>query len=593
MPTERINFLDLHFDRLSFQDVKDRLRAAGPDTRYAYVVTPNVDHMVRLLREPELRPLYEKADLCVCDSRILRFLARLRGIELPLVAGSDLCVALFAEVVEPGDRIAVVGADRSCIDQMRRRFPQVQFAHFEPPMGLRTDPEARRSAADFVASTKARFTLLAVGSPQQEMIAHEAGRVAGASGIALCIGAGLDFIIGKQKRAPEWVQKLGLEWSHRLLTNPRRLWRRYLVEDIRIFPIWLRWRRKRGRSPSTVLMAVLALAGISAAAYLGLALTHGRRSQPSWSGPVPSAEQSVAAIKALPPPNLLKPVSPEEAAKENAERPFADRPDSAASRFVLGTDAEDHERALTCLAQAAYYEAAGEGLDGQRAVAQVVINRLRHPGFPSTVCGVVYEGSDRPTGCKFSFTCDGSMQRIPVPSLWKRSREIAEEALKGRVFAPVGHATHYHADYVLPYWADTLDKSAQVGRHIFYRLRSTLGDARAFSQHYGGTEPPFRVPGATLVIPQTAETEQLTNTLLSGGTPAAAQPGSQKASPPPPQPLAVDSNPGTLLADVDGPAPTARKAPRKKGSDCEASTSGPQLSPLRADNMRPSENSGC
>jgi hypothetical protein len=185
------------------------------------------------------------------------------------------------------------------------------------------------------------------------------------------------------------------------------------------------------------------------------------------------------------------------------------------------------------------------------------------------------------------------MQRIPAPSLWNRSRQIAEEALKGRVFAPVGHSTHYHADYVLPYWADTLDKSAQVGRHIFYRLRSTLGDARAFSQHYGGTEPPFRVPGAALVIPQTAETEQLTKALLSEGSPPPGQPPVEKASPAPAPALAVDSNRGTLLADVDGPAPTAKKGARKNGSDCDATGSGRQLSPLRADDLRPSGPSGC
>jgi hypothetical protein len=93
------------------------------------------------------------------------------------------------------------------------------------------------------------------------------------------------------------------------------------------------------------------------------------------------------------------------------------------------------------------------------------------------------------------------MQRIPVPSLWNRSREIAQQALAGHVFAPIGHATHYHADYVLPYWADSLDKSVQIGRHIFYRLRNSLGDSRSFFQRYGGTEPEVRQPGATVVIP--------------------------------------------------------------------------------------------
>jgi len=309
--------------------------------------------------------------------------------------------------------------------------------------------------------------------------------------------------------------------------------------------------------------------------------------------PLPPVSQSVAAIKALPPPNLLKPVSPEEATKENAERPFAARPDTPASRFVLRADAENRTRALTCLAQAVYYEAAGEGVDGGRAVAQVVLNRLRHPGFPSTVCGVVYQGSDRPTGCQFSFTCDGSMQRIPVPSLWTRSKAIAEDALKGRVFGAVGHATHYHADYVLPYWADSLDKSEQVGRHIFYRLRGSIGDARGFSQRYGGTEPPFRVPGATVVMPQTPETEQLAKTLIGGGASGTTEEVA-KAAPPPSPPLLVDSTHATLLADGNGSSAPSTKHRAKTSAICDGSAGGKQLSPLRPDDMHPSpDNSSC
>ena len=123
-------------------------------------------------------------------------------------------------------------------------------------------------------------------------------------------------------------------------------------------------------------------------------------------------------VASLPPPNLLRPLTPEEAAKENADRPFVERPDSPASRFVLRTDKEDSERALTCLTQAVYYEAASEGADGGRAVAQVVLNRMRHPGYPASVCGVVYQGADRATGCQFTFTCDCSLLRTPVASLW-------------------------------------------------------------------------------------------------------------------------------------------------------------------------------
>nr|NUR38150.1 hypothetical protein [Sphingomonas sp.] len=236
------------------------------------------------------------------------------------------------------------------------------------------------------------------------------------------------------------------------------------------------------------------------------------------------AAAAAAPVISLPPPDLFHPLSPEEAAKENAERPFVVRPDSPASRFVLKADADSKQRALTCLTQAIYYEAASEGVDGGRAVAQVVLNRMRHPGYPSTVCGVVYQGADRVTGCQFTFTCDGSLLRSPVAALWTRSQKIAEEALAGRVFAPIGHATSYHADYVLPYWADALDKSVQIGRHIFYRLPGAFGEGRSFFQRYAGAEPQLPVPHPATELPAASDAAALATALMSdsvNGGPAA------------------------------------------------------------------------
>src|SRR5438270_1491218 len=473
MRTDRVDFLNLQFDPLTFSQVKARLGAATASAAYGYIVTPNVDHMARLRREPHLRSLYEQAHLCLCDSRILRLLGRISGIDLPLVAGSDLSAGLFDAVIKGGDRIAVVGATSDFLDRLRARYPKVEFVHHAPPMGLQANAKARREAAAFVASAKARFSFITVGSPQQEMIANEARQMPGASGIALCVGAGLEFLTGDQKRAPRLLQRLGLEWAHRLATNPRRLWRRYLVEGPRIFPIYLAW-MLRGRRKWWV-AGSLALVAAIGAAFLVRGTSNG------WIGGG-QAGQSTTRVPAsasqplnLPPPDLLRPLSPEEAAKENSERPFVNRPDTPAAKFVLKAAPEDRERALTCLAQAVYYEAAGEGSEGERAVAQVVINRLHHPGYPASVCGVVYQGSERGTGCQFTFTCNGSLLRAPVPDLWTRARKIADAALSGNVFAPIGHATHYHAEYVLPYWADSLDKMVQIGRHIFYRLRSSLG----------------------------------------------------------------------------------------------------------------------
>jgi len=327
-------------------------------------------------------------------------------------------------------------------------------------------------------------------------------------------------------------------------------------------------------------------------------LLHGSRSsfQGGASASVPPTPTQAANIAAgvinLPPPNLLKPLSAEEAEQQNAERPFVKRPDTPASKFVLRGDTADRDRALDCLTQAVYYEAASEGVDGGRAVAQVVLNRMRHPGYPASVCGVVYQGADRTTGCQFTFTCDGSLQRTPIALLWARSRKIAQEALEGRVYAPIGHATHYHADYVLPYWADSLDKTIQIGRHIFYRLRSTLGDSRSFFQRYAGTEPLPAQPANALLIPPADVTKELAAALISDDvTGKAAE--VEKASPLPASPLLVDTVKGTLLADTGVATPTPSRKPKAQ-SNCEIGGEGKQLSPLGANDMRLSTGgTGC
>jgi hypothetical protein len=122
-------------------------------------------------------------------------------------------------------------------------------------------------------------------------------------------------------------------------------------------------------------------------------------------------------------------------------------------------------------------------------VAQVVLNRVRHPAYPNSVCGVVFQGSERVTGCQFSFTCDGALARRPMAAYWNRARAIAQEALAGKVFAPVGWATHYHTNYVVPYWSSSLVKAAVIGTHIFYRWTGGWGRGPAFADKHAGVEP--------------------------------------------------------------------------------------------------------
>lgn len=172
----------------------------------------------------------------------------------------------------------------------------------------------------------------------------------------------------------------------------------------------------------------------------------------------------------------------------NGLRPFAKLPIRPMKPFVLQATGVERARAVQCLAEAVYYEAAREPEVGQEAVAQVVLNRMRHPAYPKSVCGVVYQGSARVTGCQFTFTCDGSLRWAPQPALWKRAKAVAERALNGYVDKAVGSATHYHAQYVAPYWAPTLIKMTQVGQHIFYRWTGPWGEPPAFTGRYAGGE---------------------------------------------------------------------------------------------------------
>ena len=164
-----------------------------------------------------------------------------------------------------------------------------------------------------------------------------------------------------------------------------------------------------------------------------------------------------------------------------------------ARAFLTAGDGVSKARALQCLTSAIYYEAASETVGGQRAVAQVVLNRVAHPSYPGSVCGVVYQGSERSTGCQFSFTCDGSLGRKPSDVAWTRARIVAQDALSGAVYQAVGLATHYHTIWIHPYWAPSLDPVGTIGAHRFYHWRGAAGKPGAFRANYSGSEP-FAAP---------------------------------------------------------------------------------------------------
>ena len=242
------------------------------------------------------------------------------------------------------------------------------------------------------------------------------------------------------------------------------------------------------RSPALdgflVAMLLVAIASMGA-------LTFTRTSRPGGIASV----THVASRRVVPPdvvpevePTRFQAMTPDAARAFNASVAFSADRNPAARPFRFPGSDEDRLRALDCLAAAVLYEA-GDDPDGQRAVAQVVLNRVRHPAFPKTVCGVVFQGSERRTGCQFTFTCDGALLRSYADPAWERARAIAAAALSGSVFKPVGHATHYHTDWVVPYWSSSLDKIVAIKTHLFFRWTGWWGTPPAFRYGATGSEP--------------------------------------------------------------------------------------------------------
>lgn len=214
----------------------------------------------------------------------------------------------------------------------------------------------------------------------------------------------------------------------------------------------------------------------------------------------------------------------------------------AAARFFLAKGTPVWDAASRCLAQAVYYEAASEPVAGKRAVAQVVLNRVRSPAFPNTICGVVYQGSERSTGCQFTFTCDGSLRHDPSSKGWQSALDIAQAALQGSVYAPIGNATHYHANYVVPYWAPTMAKIGQIGAHLFYRWPGTWPASRYFGQQYANAEPaPFLAP-APVQLADAAPGDVAAGPQAAGS----AMQSASSTTPKPRSALAVDQIPHVL-----------------------------------------------
>jgi exopolysaccharide biosynthesis WecB/TagA/CpsF family protein len=235
MPTAPLHEVVHEFDKFDLAAFSAEAARFGQD-RFGYVVTPNVDHLVRLHEDAAFRDCYQDAAYVLLDSRVVARLIRiLKGVRVPVCPGSDVTLALLARGAQSADRIVFIGGSAEQSASIAARFQLANVRHHNPPMGFIIDPDAVERCLEFIeGASPFRFCFLAVGSPQQEALARMLGERGRARGLALCVGASLNFITGAETRAPLWMQRFTLEWLYRLSRDPRRMSGRYLLRGPRV-----------------------------------------------------------------------------------------------------------------------------------------------------------------------------------------------------------------------------------------------------------------------------------------------------------------------------------------------------------------------
>jgi exopolysaccharide biosynthesis WecB/TagA/CpsF family protein len=243
LAAQSVNYMKhvLDIDDHNLAEALQLVATYGSD-RFGYIVTPNVDHIIRHYQDSHFRALYAQAAYVLLDSR---FLAHTVGLVkrqvLRVCLGSDLTTATLDSVIKPLDVAILVGGTPEQVQILKGKYGLTRLHHIDPPMNFIHDPLAVEACLREIESASPfRFCFLAIGSPQQEIIAQKLKERGIARGLALCVGAAINFLTGIERRAPLWMQQAGLEWLYRLSRNPRRLWKRYLVRGPKIF--LLLWR---------------------------------------------------------------------------------------------------------------------------------------------------------------------------------------------------------------------------------------------------------------------------------------------------------------------------------------------------------------
>lgn len=224
-----IRFAGLRIQPLDVDETVQALAARPADAPFGAFVTPNVEHIWLVRKHPRMRAVMDTAPVTVNDSRILLKAARLAGLDLKFAPGAYVVPPLFERAIGADDPLCLIGGDPAMAEAVRRRFGLRRLVQHIPPMGFIHDPEAVRAAVDFVAAHPSRFVFVAMGPPQSELLCAAIVEDGRATGLGLCIGSSLLTLTGGSRPAPAWMERHGFVWLYRLIREPRRLWRRYIL----------------------------------------------------------------------------------------------------------------------------------------------------------------------------------------------------------------------------------------------------------------------------------------------------------------------------------------------------------------------------
>jgi N-acetylglucosaminyldiphosphoundecaprenol N-acetyl-beta-D-mannosaminyltransferase len=227
-----VRFAGLRFTPLSVEETVDALAARDATQPFTAFVTPNAEHAYLRRHDEQFRALGESCWISTNDSRILGRAARLAGLDLKFAPGAYVVDRLFKQVIGSDDPITIIGGTPDVIAGLVAQFGLTRVAHHNPPMGFINQSDAVREAVDFVAAHPARFVFVAMGPPQSEKFCQQIIEDGRSQGVGLCIGSSIQVVTGRIEVAPDWMEHSGLVWLYRLLREPKRLWRRYLVRGL-------------------------------------------------------------------------------------------------------------------------------------------------------------------------------------------------------------------------------------------------------------------------------------------------------------------------------------------------------------------------